>query len=180
MDKHAWRFFAACAAMVIVAAYVFRSNYYIQAKKAELAYVAGIDSAEEFYNKRGMGPVYGLSSYINNNLEDEQILNLWADQIFFLKNNNTFVGPETFIKTSDEITTTTFANYLKRDKIRYVSTMSEAAIQAKLNDPYFKTNPAEQDYYKDVVQYVLEIEKVLPFLAQPIYSAHDRILYHVK
>ncbi len=180
IDKYAWPVFAVCSTIIIIAAYVLRGNYYIQAKKAELAYVAGIDSTEDFYEKRGMGSVYSLSSYINDNLKDEQILNLWADQIFFLRNNNKFVGPEAFIKATSEITTTTFANYLEHDKISYISTMSETAIQAKLNDPYFKTNPAEQDYYKDVVQYVIKIERLFPLVAEPVYSAHDRVLYRVK
>lgn len=180
VEKYAWPGFALFLIIVCSGVFFFRDNYYIQAKGAELAYVAGIDSTEQFYQKRGMGPIYSLSSYINNNLKDEQILNLWADQIFFLRNNNSFVGPEAFIRANSEINTTTFANYLRHDKITYVSTMSEAVIQVKLNDPYFKTNPAEQDYYRDVVQYVIEIERVLPLIADVIYAGHDRILYRVK
>lgn len=180
INRYAW---PACALVFIIGVaggFMFKHNYYVQAKTAEWLYIAGIDTDADFYEKRGMGPIYNLSAYINDHLEQEKILNLWADQNFFLQQGNYFVGPEQFIHDYDQITTSTFLDYLNRDNIKYVSSMSEEAKQTRLNDEYFKTNPAEQDYYEDVLKYVLEIEPLLNQITDTVYAAHDRVLYRVK
>lgn len=178
-SKKALYVYAVMLLVVIYGLYLFRNNYYIQAKTAEVRYVIGIDSTEFFYDKRGMGPAYRTSKYINTELKEEKVLNLWSDPDFFLEYGNTFVAPNEYIREG-EVATSTLVDYLNHDSIKYILTVSEEAKQTRLNDEYFKTNAAEQDYYKHTLQYVLQIEDIVSKIADPIYQEYDRVLYKVR
>jgi len=165
--------------LVIVGVYAKRSNYYVQVKATEFLYVLGIDDTQTFYEKRNMGPIYTLSTYINNHVGDSKILNLYSDPDFFLK-DATFINPKALINSIEEYTDETIQAYLVDNNIEYITTYSDTVRESYLNDPYFKNNPAEQDYYTDVIQYVRMIEHVVPEIADVVYADHGRVLYKIR
>lgn len=167
-----------CCVAILGALYMFRSNYYVQVKAAEFSYVLGMDDDQAFYEKRNMGSIFAFSSYINENLDSEDVLHLYPDPAFFLK-KSTFVNPIHFIDDNDIIDVDTFSSYISKNNISYIGAYNAEAKDAYLNDPFFIENPAEQDYLKNVLQFVFEIEKLLDEVASPVYDNNGRVLYKV-
>lgn len=158
-----------------------KQNYLVRTKKSEITYIAGVSDRQDFYAERGLGPVYGMSNFINEQFKDTVFLSLWNDPPFFLSHNNQFIPPDEYIKQHvDEISTTTIKIFLEEQGILYVVGYTDEAKNTSLANPMFKENSAEIDYMQRILRHVIVIEDFLPEIGVKVYENEGRIIYRIK
>lgn len=156
-----------------------KNNYFINVKKAELAYSLGFDDKFEFYQKKDMGDVYQVSKFINNNFKDVAWLNIWNTANFFLDNENKFIYPSAFIYSDSEISTSTLINYMRENGMDRV--IIDENGRKRIRDDEFLSKVCQKDpqclYYRQREE---AIEKIVIDSAIPFYDQYGIKLYNLE
>lgn len=147
-----------------------KNNYFVSVKKAELAYMVGINNVANFYEQRGMGAIYRASQYINNNFSNTVFLEVWSTTKFFLSKGNRFFYPGDLIYNGEErLTTSTIASYFGLKGVNYV--VIDKVGRDRSRDDLILSKVCEHndkcDYYfkKDT-----DVEKFVEYFGKRVYQ----------
>jgi len=157
-----------------------KNNYFISVKKADLAYIIGIDNKSGFYQRKEMGHIYRASQFINSNFKDVTFLNVWSTTRFFLEEGNKFLYPSELIYNKDKVlTASTILFFLREKDIKYII-IDENNKKRSANDEIL-SKVCDQDpkcaYYKNRTEI---IEKVVKDVNIPFYNNEGVALYNLE
>ncbi len=163
------------------AVFTAKNGYFFKVKKAELAYDLGISDKGQFYSERGLGNIYYLSNYINNNYKNTKFLPIWSDDTdSFLNNGNAFISLYAYFSVRNEFDVETLKQYLKENNVSFVVDFTQIAQDKIMKEWYNSDNPSANDYRDKVIVKILKISKLIPEIGNVIYNDHERLIYAVK
>jgi 4-amino-4-deoxy-L-arabinose transferase-like glycosyltransferase len=156
-----------------------KNNYFINVKKADLAYVSGLSDKAEFYRAKNMGDIYQVSQYINANFKNTVWLDIWGSTGFFLSSGNKFTYQPDLIYNGKAISTSTLLYYLQKNGI--TKAIIDDNSKARSQTDEFLSQVCRHDpqcyYYRQRDE---AIEKIIRDSAAPFYDQAGIKLYNLK